>query len=86
MRSITARHIEEGLDDHVAVVTDLTENYDKFVDNNGGESEVICALIKKNEAEMANSPLSIRRAYLDVDDDVAVHSGKIFSYKSRNSV
>lgn len=80
LRSITARHIEEGLDDHVAVVTDLTENYDNFVDNNGGESEVICALIKKNEAQIANSPMSLRRAYLDVDDDVAVHSGKIFAF------
>ncbi|XP_063890845.1 uncharacterized protein Raskol isoform X3 [Helicoverpa armigera] len=74
LRSITAKHIEEGLDDHAAVVTDLTENYDNFVDSNGGESEVICALIKKNEAQMANSPMSLRRAYLDVDDDVAVHS------------
>ncbi|CAG9783191.1 unnamed protein product [Diatraea saccharalis] len=74
LRSITARHIEEGLEDQVAVVTDLTENYDKFIDENGGETEVIGALIKKHEAQVANSPLSIRRGYLDVDDDVAVHS------------
>ncbi|XP_023950128.2 ras GTPase-activating protein raskol isoform X2 [Bicyclus anynana] len=74
LRSITARHIEEGLDDKFAVVTDLSENYDKFVDDNGGEKEVIGALIKKNEEQVANSPLSLRRAYLDVDDDVAVHS------------
>jgi hypothetical protein len=76
LRSITARHIEEGLEEQIAVVTDLTESYDKFVDDNGGEAEVISALIKKNEAQVANSPLSIRRGYLDVDDDVAVHSGK----------
>lgn len=75
LRSITARHIEEGLDD-VAIVTNLTEGYDKFVSDNGGQSDVIGALIKKNEAEVANSPLSIRRGYLDVDDEVAVHSGK----------
>ncbi|XP_037300095.1 ras GTPase-activating protein raskol isoform X3 [Manduca sexta] len=74
LRSITARHIEEGLEEQLAVVTDLTEDYDKFVDINGGETEVIGALIKKNDAQIANSPLSIRRAYLDVDDDVAVHS------------
>lgn len=76
LRSITTRHIEEGLDDQTAVVTDLTDDYDKFVDDHGGENEVIGALIKKHEAQMANSPLSIRRGYLDVDDDVAVHSGK----------
>lgn len=58
-------------------MTDLSENYDQFVGSNGGETEVIGALIKKHEAEVANSPLSIRRGYLDVDDDVAVHSGKI---------
>ncbi|KPI95494.1 putative Ras GTPase-activating protein [Papilio xuthus] len=74
LRSITARHIEEGLDDSVAVVTDLTDDYDKFVDDNGGETEVIGALIKKNEAEVANSPLSLRRSCLDVDDEVGVHS------------
>ncbi|XP_053601320.1 ras GTPase-activating protein raskol isoform X3 [Plodia interpunctella] len=74
LRSITTRHIEEGLDDQTAVVTDLTDDYDKFVDDHGGENEVIGALIKKHEAQMANSPLSIRRGYLDVDDDVAVHS------------
>ncbi|CAH2068428.1 unnamed protein product, partial [Iphiclides podalirius] len=74
LRSITARHIEEGLDDTVAVVTNLTEDFDKFVGDNGGQNEVIGALIKKNEAEVANSPLSIRRGYLDVDDEVAVHS------------
>lgn len=76
LRSITARHIEEGLDDNAAVVTDLSEDYDKFVDDNGGEKEVIGALIKKHEEQVANSPLSLRRAYLDIDDDVAVHSGK----------
>lgn len=65
------------MEEKIAVVTDLTEDYDKFVDDNGGETEVIGALIKKNEAQAANSPLSIRRGYLDVDDDVAVHSGKI---------
>ncbi|KPJ06686.1 putative Ras GTPase-activating protein [Papilio machaon] len=74
LRSITARHIEEGLDDSVAVVTNLTDDYDKFVDDNGGEAEVIGALIKKNEAEVANSPLSLRRSCLDVDDEVGVHS------------
>lgn len=79
LRSITARHIEEGLEEKITVVTDLTEDYDKFVDDNGGETEVIGALIKKNEAQVANSPLSIRRGYLDVDDDVAVHSGKILN-------
>lgn len=77
LRSITSRHIEEGLEDQTAIVTDITEDYDDFVDNNGGETEVIGALIKKNEAQVANSPLSIRRGYLDVDDEVAVHSGKI---------
>lgn len=77
LRSITARHIEEGREDCTAVVTDLMDNYDKFIDNNGGEKEVICALIKKNEEQVANSPLSLRRAYLDVEDDVAVHSGKV---------
>lgn len=76
LRSITARHIEEGLEDSVTIVTDLFDDYDKFIDNNGGEKEVICALIKKNEEQVANSPLSLRRAYLDVEDDVAVHSGK----------
>lgn len=76
LRSITARHIEEGRDDSMAVVTNLVDDYDKFIDNNGGEKEVICALIKKNEEQVANSPLSLRRAYLDVEDDVAVHSGK----------
>ncbi|KAM3966646.1 uncharacterized protein ACR2FA_012181 [Aphomia sociella] len=76
LRSITTRHIEEGLEEQNAVVTDLTDDYDKFVDDNGGETEVISALIKKHEAQVANSPLSIRRGYLDVDDDVAVHSGK----------
>lgn len=79
LRSITARHIEEGLEENLAVVADLTDDYDKFVDDNGGESEVIGALIKKHEAEVANSPISIRRGYLDVDEDVAVHSGKIFN-------
>ncbi|CAG5041883.1 unnamed protein product [Parnassius apollo] len=74
LRSITARHIEEGLEDNIAVVTDLTEDYDQFVDDNGGQTEVIGALIKKNEAQVANSPLSLRRGYLDVDDEVAVHS------------
>lgn len=77
LRSITARHIDVGLEERTAVITDITEDYDKFVDDNGGESEVISALIKKNEAQAVNSPLSIRRGYLDVDDDVAVHSGKI---------
>lgn len=77
LRSITARHIEVGLEERTAVITDITEDYDKFVDNNGGESEVISALIKKNDAQAVNSPVSIRRGYLDVDDDVAVHSGKI---------
>lgn len=81
LRSITARHIEEGLEEKIPVVTDITEDYDKFVDDNGGETEVIGALIKKNEAQVANSPLSIRRGYLDVDDDVAVHSGKNLTYK-----
>lgn len=76
LRSVTARNIEDGSDEQAAVVTDLTEDYDKFVGNNGGESRVIGALIKKHEEQMANSPLSIRRGYLDVDDDVAVHSGK----------
>ncbi|CAH2100232.1 unnamed protein product [Euphydryas editha] len=79
LRSITARHIEEGLEDNNTIVTDLTENYDKFVIDHGGEREVIGALIKKNEEQVANSPLSIRRAYLDVEDDVAVHSGKIIA-------
>ncbi|XP_073967665.1 ras GTPase-activating protein raskol isoform X4 [Choristoneura fumiferana] len=74
LRSVTARNIEDGSDEQTAVVTDLTEDYDKFVGNNGGESRVIGALIKKHEEQMANSPLSIRRGYLDVDDDVAVHS------------
>lgn len=78
LRSITSRHIEEGLEDH-KVVVDLTENYDRFVGSNGGETEVIGALIRKHEAHVANSPLSIRRGYLDVDDDVAVHSGKILT-------
>ncbi|XP_049884663.1 uncharacterized protein LOC126379796 isoform X2 [Pectinophora gossypiella] len=73
LRSITTRHIEEGLEERSAVVADLTD-YDKFIDDNGGESEVIGALIKKHEAQVANSPLSVRRGYLDVDDDVAVHS------------
>lgn len=79
LRSITARNIEEGLEELHTVVTHLTEDYDKFVDNNGGEAEVIGALIKKHEAQVANSPLSMRRGYLhpDMDDDVAVHSGKI---------
>lgn len=76
LRSITARNIEEGLEDRLAVVTNLTEDYGKFVDDNGGETEVIGALIKRNEAQIATSPLSIRRGYLDVEDDVAVHSGK----------
>lgn len=76
LRSITTRHIEEGLDDSNNIVTDLTEDYDKFVDNNGGESEVIEALIKKHEEQVASSPLSTRRGYLDVEDDVAVHSGE----------
>lgn len=76
LRSITARYIEEGLEDNVAVITDLTDNYNKFVDDNGGEKEVICALIKKNEEQITNSPLSMRRTYLDADDDLAVHSGK----------
>lgn len=80
LRSITSRHIEEGLEDQ-RVVTDLTENYDQFVDINGGETEVIGALIKKHEAQVTNSPLSIRRGYLDIDDDVAVHSGKIFALR-----
>lgn len=74
LRSITARNIEEGLEDRLAVVTNLTEDYGKFVDDNGGETEVIGALIKRNEAQIATSPLSIRRGYLDVEDDVAVHS------------
>lgn len=81
LRSITSKHIEVGMEEHVAVVTNLTEDYDKFVDSNGGETEVIGALIKKNEAQATNSPLSIRRGYLDVDDDVAVHSGKTFITK-----
>ncbi|XP_059047538.1 ras GTPase-activating protein raskol isoform X3 [Achroia grisella] len=74
LRSITTRHIEEGLEDRIAIVIDLTDDYDKFVDENGGETEVISALIRKHDAQVANSPLSIRRGYLDVDDDVAVHS------------
>lgn len=78
LRSITARHIEEGLDNNT-VVTNLTDDYDKFIFDHGGEREVIGALIKKNEEQVANSPLSIRRGYLDVDDDVAVHSGKILA-------
>lgn len=78
LRSITARHIEEGLDNNT-VVTDLTDDYDKFIFDHGGERELIGALIKKNEEQVANSPLSIRRGYLDVDDDVAVHSGKILA-------
>lgn len=75
LRSIAAKHIEEGLEDQSAIVTNLTDNYDKFVDDHGGESEVLEALIRKHEEQVANSPLSIRRGYLDVDDDVAVHSG-----------
>lgn len=75
LRSITSKHIEEGIEDQSAVVTDLVDDYDKFIVSNGGEGEVIGALIRKNEEQVANSPLSIRRGYLDVDDDVAVHSG-----------
>lgn len=79
LRSITSRNIEAGLEEQPAVVTDLVEDYDKFAVDNGGDTEVIGALIKKHEEQVANSPLSIRRGYLDVDDDVAVHSGKILS-------
>lgn len=75
LRSVTSRNIEEGTDEQAAVVTDLNVDFDKFAGCNGGGRGVISALIKKNEEEAANSPLSIRRGYLDVDDDVAVHSG-----------
>ncbi|GBP30012.1 hypothetical protein EVAR_22913_1 [Eumeta japonica] len=74
LRSIAVRHIEEGLEERSAIVTDLKDDFDKFVDDNGGETEVIGALIRKNEAQAANSPLSARREYLDAYDDVAVHS------------
>ncbi|OWR54434.1 synaptic ras GTPase activating protein [Danaus plexippus plexippus] len=83
LRSITARYIEEGLEDNVAVITDLTDNYNKFVDDNGGEKEVICALIKKNEEQITNSPLSMRRTYLDADDDLAVHSDTSYETSCR---
>lgn len=76
LRSITVKNVEEGLE-ATSVITDIRDNYDDFINANGGEKEVIYALIKKNEEQVANSPLSIRRAYLDVDDEVAVHSGKI---------
>lgn len=76
LRSIAAKHIEEGLEDQSNVVADLTDDYDTFVDDNGGQTEVIGALIRKHEAQVANSPVSVRRGYLDIDDDVAVHSGK----------
>ncbi|CAG4926020.1 unnamed protein product [Colias eurytheme] len=75
LRSITAKNIEEGLEEVAVIITDITDDYDTFVGKNGGEREVLEALIKKNEEQVANSPLSIRRGYhLDVDDDVAVHS------------
>ncbi|XP_022130711.2 ras GTPase-activating protein raskol isoform X3 [Pieris rapae] len=73
LRSLTAKNVEEGLDT-TTVITDLRDNYEDFIDAHGGEKEVIGALIKKHQEQVANSPLSIRRAYLDVDDEVAVHS------------
>lgn len=76
LRSVTSRHVEESLEEQSPIVTDISQDYDRFVNDNGGEREVIGALIRKNEEQAANSPLSIRRGYLDVDDDVAVHSGE----------
>lgn len=76
LRSVTSRHVEESLEEQAPIVTDISQDYYRFMNENGGEREVIGALIKKNEEQVANSPISIRRGCLDIEDDVAVHSGE----------
>lgn len=77
LRSVTSRYIEEGVDREAAVVSELPVRYEEFAAGAGGREAVLGALVRRHEALLARSPLALRRAYLDVDDDVAVHSGEI---------
>ncbi|XP_048481849.1 ras GTPase-activating protein raskol isoform X1 [Plutella xylostella] len=74
LRSVTSRYIEEGVDREAAVVSELPVRYEEFAAGAGGREAVLGALVRRHEALLARSPLALRRAYLDVDDDVAVHS------------